>query len=172
MKPVKRDLTQERLMGMFDYDQDKGRLLRRCFSNGLFIGLEVAGWVSADGYRHIEIAGISHLEHRLIWVYLTGHWPKDQIDHINQCKKDNRFSNLREVSNSENQKNVALRKSNNTGIMGIHARSDNGKWSVRISDNGVRYTLGSFDDFFEACCARKSAEIKYGFHANYGIARK
>lgn len=23
-------------------------------------------------------------------------------------------------------------------------------------------------DFFEACCARKSAENRFGFHANYG----
>jgi len=168
MKPVKRDLTQEQLMGIFDYDHHKGQLLRRCFSKGLFIGLEVAGWDGADGYRHIEIAGISHLEHRLVWVYLTGFWPTDQIDHINKNRSDNRFPNLREVDNSENQKNTTLRSNNKTGIMGVHVRTDNGKWSVRITNRGSRYVLGSFDDFFEACCVRKSAEVRFGFHANHG----
>ena len=168
MKAVKRDLTQEQLMGVFDYDHDKGQLLRRCFSCGLFTGLEVAGWDDTDGYRRIEIAGISHLEHRLIWVYLTGFWPADQIDHINKNRSDNRFINLREVDNSENQKNTTLRANNKTGIMGIHIRTDNEKWAVRISKGGIRYTLGSFDDFFEACCVRKSAECKAGYHINHG----
>lgn len=168
MKPVKRDLTQEQLMGMFDYDLDKGRLLRRCFSNGLFIGLEVAGTQSDNGYRYIEISNINHLEHRLIWVYLTGVWPLDQLDHINKNRSDNRFSNLREVNNSENQRNTTLRSSNKSGVMGIHIRTDNGKWSVRINHNGERYVLGSFTDFFEACCARKSAEARFGYHINHG----
>jgi hypothetical protein len=168
MKAKKRDLTQEQLMGLFDYDHCKGRLLRRCFSNGLYIGLEIAGCKSNNGYRYVEISGITYLEHRLIWVYLTGVFPKDQLDHINKNRSDNRFSNLREVGNSENQRNTTLRKSNKTGIMGVHTRSDNGKWSARINHNGGRYTLGSFDDFFEACCARKSAEARFGYHKSHG----
>ncbi len=168
MKPVKRYLTQEQLMGMFDYDDKKGRLLRRCFSNGLFIGLDVAGCDSDNGYRYIEISNISYLEHRLIWVYVTGVWPSDQLDHINKNRADNRFSNLRQVNNSENQRNTTLRKSNTSGIMGVHVRSDNGKWSVRINHDGERYILGSFNDFFEACCARKSAEVRFGYHVNHG----
>lgn len=170
MKPVKIDLTQEQLMGLFDYDEEKGRLLRRKFSNGLFLGLEVAGYDGVEGYRRIEVDGKAYLEHRLVWIYITGANPSDQLDHINQDRNDNRISNLREVNNSKNQKNTTLRNSNKTGIMGIHARSDNGKWSVRISHNGSRYTLGSFYDFFEACCARKSAEVKFGYHENHGRA--
>ena len=154
---------------MFDYDHKKGRLFRRCFSNGLFIGLEVAGSSNKDlGYRYVEISGVNYLEHRLVWVYVTGAWPLEQLDHINKNRCDNRFLNLREVNNSENQKNTTLRKSNKSGIMGVHTRSDNGKWSVRINHNGERYTLGSFDDFFEACCARKSAEARFGYHLDHG----
>lgn len=154
---------------MFDYDHKKGMLFRRCFSNGLFIGLERAGSSNEScGYRYIEIHGINYLEHRLVWVYVTGAWPLDQLDHINKKRFDNRFSNLRQVSNSENQKNTTLRKSNTSGIMGVHARSDNGKWSARINHDGERYTLGSFDSFLEACCARKSAEARFSYHIDHG----
>lgn len=169
MKPIKRDLTQEFLMGMFDYDYKKGMLFRKCFSNGLFIGLEAAGSASkANGYRQVEILGVSYLEHRLVWLYVTGVWPKDQLDHINKSRSDNRFSNLRQVDNSENQKNTKLRSSNTTGIMGVHVRTDNHKWTARINHNKKRYVLGCFNDFFEACCARKSAEARFGYHLDHG----
>lgn len=153
---------------MFDYDHNSGRLLRRCFSAGLFTGLEVAGFEASNGYRYIEISGTSNLEHRLVWVYITGRWPADQLDHINRNRSDNRMINLREVNNSKNQRNTTLRKTNKSGIMGVHTRSDNGKWSARINHDGGRFSLGSFCDFFEACCARKSAEARLGYHANHG----
>ena len=168
MKPIKRALTQEQLMGMFDYDSAKGILFRRCFSNGLFTGLEVAGSGSVSGYRYVEISGSNYLEHRLVWVYLKGNWPVDQLDHKNKNRSDNRIQNLRESDNSKNQRNTTLRKSNKSGIMGVHTITDNGKWTARINHNGIRYVLGSFNNFFDACCARKSAEVKFGYYVNHG----
>ena len=170
MKPNKIDLTQEQLMGMFDYDSGKGLLLRRCFSSGLFTGRKAVGSPGKSGYRYVEILGVTYLEHRLIWIYLKGTCPVDQLDHINKNRCDNRIENLRETDNSGNQRNTRLRKSNKTGIMGVHARSDNNKWSVRINHSGRRYSLGSFSDFFEACCARKSAELRFGYDINHGIS--
>ena len=153
---------------MFDYDHIKGRLFRRKFSNGFFIGMEEAGTSQVNWYRVIEIDNIAHFEHRLVWVYINGVWPTDQLDHINKNRSDNRLVNLRQVDNSENQKNTKIRSTNKSGVMGIHTRTDNGKWSVRINHNKNRFVLGSFDDFFEACCARKSAEVKLGYHENHG----
>ncbi len=157
-------------MRIFDYDHIRGRLFRRVFSKGLFMGMEEAGTKQGDGYRVVEIDNITYSEHRLVWVYVTGLWPTDQIDHINKIRQDNRFCNLREVNNSENQKNTTLRKNNNSGIMGVHVRSDNGKWSARINNNGSRFVLGCFDNFLDACCARKSAEVRFGYHENHGKA--
>jgi len=170
MKTKKTDITQEQLMNLFDYDEASGRLFRRRFSNGLFTGLELAGTDCGDGYRYVDILGRSYLEHRVIWARSTGFWPAEQLDHINKNRSDNRIINLREVNNSTNQKNTKLRKTNKSGIMGVHARTDNGRWSVRISHSGKRYALGSFSDFFEACCVRKAAEARFGYHSGHGAS--
>jgi hypothetical protein len=53
-----------------------------------------------------SIDGKQQRVHRLIWLYMTGEWPKDQIDHINNVKHDNRWKNLREADNQLNHYNL------------------------------------------------------------------
>src|SRR6202035_4009666 len=54
----------------------------------------IAGCVSkSNGYRRIKIGGHPYCAHRLAWLYMTGTWPKDEIDHINRVRSDNRFCN-------------------------------------------------------------------------------
>jgi len=45
-------------------------------------------------------------------------------------------------------------------IAGVYERAT-GKWRAYINVNGSRIGLGTYKDFFEACCIRKSAELKY-----------
>lgn len=52
-----------------------------------------------------------------------------------------------------------IRKENTTGVRGINLISSG--YKVRITTDEKRITLGTFKDFFEACCVRKSAELKY-----------
>lgn len=42
------------------------------------------------------------------------------------------------------------------------------KYRVSIYINKKQKNLGSFDDYFEACCCRKSAECKHSYHLNHG----
>lgn len=58
-----------------------------------------------------------------------------------------------------------------TGVTGVHRNKLTGKWEVFINSNRTRHYLGLFNDFFEAVCARKSAEVKHGFHVNHGSVR-
>lgn len=106
--------------------------------------------------------GKSMPAHRIIWEMVYGECP-DVIDHINGDKHDNRLVNLRNVDRAENMRNRKLNKRNKSGINGVSTRKD-GKWLVVIR---TKY-IGLFDNFFEACCARKSAEYKAGFHENHG----
>lgn len=70
-----------------------------------------------------------------------------------------------------NSRNMRLFSTNKTGITGVYWYKKGLKWQVRIRVDGYLHHLGYYHDFFEACCARKSAEIKYGFHKNHGSNR-
>ena len=57
-------------------------------------------------------------------------------------------------------RNTRARVTNRFGIKGV-ALTKSGNWHVNISVPLKRLNLGTFKDFFEACCARKSAEQLY-----------
>lgn len=84
------------------------------------------------------------------------------VDHINGDTLDNRKSNLRIVSNSDNLKNrVKLPKSNTSGILGVRFRKDRNKWYAEIQCNNQKINLGSYIEKDDAIKARLEAEIKY-----------
>lgn len=66
---------------------------------------DVAGTVRSDGRRQINISGRCYLASRLAWLYMTGEWPKDEVDHENRIKSDDRWDNLREATHSQNMFN-------------------------------------------------------------------
>nr|HIL74926.1 HNH endonuclease [Rhodospirillales bacterium] len=69
---------------------------------------KAAGNIKADGYIYIGINKTLYLAHRIIWKMVYGCDPLDQIDHINRKRADNRIVNLRQATNTENQKNTLL----------------------------------------------------------------
>jgi len=119
------------------------------------------------GYSRIKINTHQYQAHRLAWLYVSGDWPKEQIDHIDGNRSNNIILNLRAASPMENSKNMTLRKTSKNGIYGI-SKTAKGYWQAKIADNGFVHHLYHGSNFFEACCARKSAEIKYGYHPNHG----
>lgn len=76
------------------------------------------GHKNKDGYiRHTYLCedGKWHLifEHVAKWEYFNGKIPEDmEIDHINAIRDDNRLSNLRLVTRSENNNNPITRTNN------------------------------------------------------------
>jgi len=124
------------------------------------------------GYRHGLVLRKSYRAHRVIWAMHYGEWPKDQIDHINGDRSDNRIANLRGVSNTENQKNAAIRRNNTSGVTGVSWDRATEKWVANITVDRLGVKLGYFSDFDAAVASRKLAEAEYGFHANHGRAAK
>jgi hypothetical protein len=108
------------------------------------IGCE-AGSVVGE-YHRISINYNKYLTHRLAWFYVHGVWPKDQIDHINGNKTDNKIANLRCADSSENQSNTAPRKAKKSKWpKGVSFYPDRGLWRSGIKKNGKSYFLGHYD---------------------------
>lgn len=140
-----------------------------------FSGKE-AGGVREFGsisYRYITFYGNQIGSHRIAWLLYTGNWPKHQIDHIDGNGMNNRRSNLRDVPQAVNLKNRKSQINNKSGITGVYWDKKRGKWVSQIalghSDKNRRIShIGSFDNIFDAACARKSAERRLDYHENHG----
>lgn len=81
------------------------------------------------------------------------------VDHIYHNTTDNRKSQLRIASVSQNSMNTVKRKDNTSGVTGVSL--DNNRWSSQITCDGKLIHLGRFNTFEEAVSARKVAEEKY-----------
>lgn len=83
------------------------------------------------------------------------------IDHINHDTKNNRKSNLRIVTASQNNMNSSKRSDNISGVTGVSWHKGISKWRARINVDGNEIQLGYFVEFEDAVRARKEAEEKY-----------
>lgn len=138
-------VTQEHLIKQFDYDKYTGVFTRKVpmYRKPNSVG-EVAGGISANGYRYISIDKKHYLAHRLAWLYVYGAWPKNQIDHINGIRADNRICNLREATPSENNQNVTKARAGSlVDYLGV-SYGKNGKFRARIHVNNKLFHIGTF----------------------------
>ncbi len=78
------------------------------------------GSYDKDGYVIIKIKGKQYKAHRLVFAYFNNRFPKNEIDHINHIRDDNRIENLREVSRLENIYNRTPQINKDTGVVGIY----------------------------------------------------
>ena len=166
------ELTQATVRKLLDYEPRTGILRWRrrqgeAAWNGRFAG-RIAGTLARDRYWQINISYRLYAAHRLIWLHVYGRWPRDQIDHINHERSDNRLSNLRETTNRGNGQNRTLQVNNSSGVTGVVWSKRSQKWEARITINGRRTYIGKFERFKDACRARRQRERKHGFHPNHG----
>ena len=82
------------------------------------------------------------------------------VDHINGNSLDNRRSNLRQATQSENMRNVGLTCANTSGAKGVHWLKSASKWQARIRHEGKRIHLGLFDNLDDARAAYQSAAVR------------
>jgi len=162
-------LTQERACELFSYDPITGIVIRRISRGGWQSG-EVVGvlWSnSVVSYLRTTVDYVPYQLHRIIWLMETGDWP-DEVDHINHDGLDNCWKNLRNVTRAINGRNASLSKSSTSGICGVSWSNNHKLWVAHAYSNGKRYGLYYGQDFLEACCSRKSEELRLGYHANHG----
>ena len=164
-------MLQKRLKELLLYNPDTGVFTRRLNTRNRFKAGQIAGSLTSKGYIDLSLDRKTYSAHRMAWLYIHGVEPVDQIDHINHNRSDNRLANIREVSASENSRNRSCysRSSKKGGpLMGVRWDKDRGRWLAQIKIGGIAKHLGRHKDLFSAICARKSAELKHGFHSNHG----
>lgn len=79
-------------------------------------------------------------------------------DHINRNKLDNRKSNLRVVTNSQNMLNTGLYSNNTSGHKGVTYSNRDKRWIAQAKLNYRNIILGRFKDKEDAIDARKRWE--------------
>lgn len=153
------DLTQQQVRELFDYNPVTGALT--------WLGSYKKGRVAGtpfNGYLRVRIEGRRYVAHRLIWLWWYGSWPKEQIDHINQVRDDNRILNLREATHGQNTVNRTPLNSSPYG-RGV-TLNRHGKFEARASIQKRLTYLGSFVTASEAQAAAFSAHQNKGFLPN------
>jgi len=159
--------SQEELHELFDYNPKTGELTWKIKPSRRVETGDQVGCIAQTGYIFTSIKKTSYKVHRLVWMWQYGKDPGSlDIDHINGNRSDNRIDNLRLVTHEENCRNRKQSRRNSSGVMGVHKEQK--KWRAELRFNGKKVCQRRYEDWFEAVCARKSAENRYGFHPNHG----
>jgi hypothetical protein len=162
------EITQAALKEKIHYDPETGIfrwLVNR--TNGVKAG-DLAATSRQNGYAVMCFANKTYKAHRLAWLYMTGEFPPEYIDHINCEKSDNRWSNLRMASNSENQRNRTGTGSN-CGAKNVTFLPKRNKFQVSLKVAGKEKFIGYYDDFELADLVAHEAREK--FHGTFARHR-
>lgn len=140
------ELTQEKLKKELYYDPQTGQFIwRKGRNNG-----RVAGWKEprpTGGERlRIKVDYKTYYASRLAWLYMTGQWPEEEVDHVNRDSLDNRWENLRAATIAQNRSNTGVRSHNKLGVKGVACTRNGKRFTARIRVHGKRVFLGTFDD--------------------------
>jgi len=150
------------LLKVYSYDPCTGlftRILKTHHQNN--VGDIVGFNAKPNRYVVIRINKKNYNAHRVAWLLMTGEWPKDQIDHINRKRNDNRFTNLRECTPMQNSRNAVTGANNRSGYKSVHWRATPRKWLASITFKGKLIDLGLFECRHEAARAynKKAKEL-------------
>ena len=146
-------LTADRLRCAVNYDSETGLFWWKERKGGRKVSKPI-GCLHL-GYVNIQIDNKRYRAHRLAWLYMTGDWPLDQIDHINGIKNDNRWSNLRQADFTINKENLRkAQKNNRYGYLGVGLMPSipyrKKPWVARIGVGNKNKTIGYYSTPQEA----------------------
>lgn len=104
----------------------------------------VAGFLDCEGYVRITVCGRMYFAHRLAWLYVTGEWPANQIDHRDGVRNNNAIANLRDVRHSVNMQNLKHARVDNrsSGLLGVTWHARRKVWQAQMRVDGRNKFLG------------------------------
>jgi len=166
------NLTQNELKSVLKYNPETGHFIWTAIGgrSNAHIGKIAGGPVKDKNifYICIKINGRRYLGHRLAYLYMTGDWPGNILDHDDGDGTNNKWKNINLSNHHHNAKNCRISKNNTSGVTGVGWDKRSEKWHSQIMVNGRNKGLGSYFDINDAIKARKEGETKYGFNKNHG----
>lgn len=155
----KSNLTAERLRELLHYNPETGVFTRIKNRRSDLVGT-VAGSINRwnNGRVIICVDMVEYKAHRLAWLYMTGKWPVNVIDHIDCNPSNNALENLRDVTIQINCQNQRKAANNRSGFLGVSRNWYAGRWMAKIKVDRVEHYLGIFDTPEEAHAAYVAAK--------------
>ncbi|WP_175658227.1 HNH endonuclease signature motif containing protein [Burkholderia vietnamiensis] len=150
-------LSQEKLQSFLHYCPETGHFSYNTKTRYHNIGDE-AGYINANGYRQILVDGGLYYAHRLAFLYVTGSFPEHHVDHLNRVKTDNRWINLRDCTQAENNRNKSLRKDNKSGYTGVRWDERKQKWFGAFCHEYKSRYVGHYETAEQASKAVEAAK--------------
>jgi len=140
----RRRVTRARLRELLHYDRKTGEFRWLKCVSPTEPG-DLAGGLNKDGYLKITINGRRYPAHHLAWFC------PQIIDHRDGDPSNNRWTNLRPATRSQNAANQRRHRNNACGLKGVC--SNRGGWRATINKDGRRHHLGTFPTPHEAHAA-------------------
>jgi hypothetical protein len=148
-------ITAERLKELLSYDPETGLWTWIVDRGPRAHAGNIARSKTSQGYSRIKIDGLDYSSAPLAFLYMTGKWQTDQVDHIDRDRGNNRWANLRLVTSSKNNANRSTRCDNRLGVKGVtyYGRLLSKPYCTRIKTDGKTKNLGYFATIEEASAA-------------------
>lgn len=158
-------LTQDLLRSLLRYEPETGNFIRIVGRKGVAAGA-IAGWKLDTGYISISIridGKDRHFRaHRLVWFYMTSVWPSADVEHRDTDRTNNRWSNLREATRSQNLQNMSPR-GGSSKFKGVCYDKKRKSWEAYVGTGKTRVRLGRFKEEIDAARAYDTkAQELYG----------
>lgn len=158
--PLLNKITYDEVSAHFRIDYFTGALIRLQSRSNRVKPNTVAGSLRKDGYLGVSLLNKQYLVHRIIWLLHYKEWPKDEVDHIDGNRTNNKIENLRISNRFDNNRNRhGPSKSNKLGVLGVYSHKHKYIATIRVNSKSIYLGLFSTLEEAQAAYLNKKREV-------------